>query len=90
MDSFTSLVDAQTVLLVGAIATALLLVLLLVRLLKVGARLLLGIAAIVLILQYGFGISPAQLWSEISSLPQELLRLIQGVDLTALSSPFAD
>jgi hypothetical protein len=68
-------IDSQTVLLVAAIAVAFLLLRLFLRIFNVGLGLILTIAAIALILQVGFGISPRELWSETTHLPQDLLRL---------------
>jgi hypothetical protein len=68
-------IDSQTVLLVAAIAVAFLLLRLFLRIFNVGLGLILTIAAIALILQVGFGISPRELWSETAHLPQDLLRL---------------
>ncbi|NJP12386.1 MAG: hypothetical protein HC866_25390 [Leptolyngbyaceae cyanobacterium RU_5_1] len=69
MDSVFSAVDSQVVLLVAAIAVAILCIRLLFRILNVGLGMILAIVAIVLVLQYSFGISPKQLWFEISHLP---------------------
>lgn len=78
MNSLFDGFDSQTVLLIAAIAVAFLLIRLLFRILNVSLGLILTIVAIVLVLQYLFGISPRQLWFEISHLPQDLARLIQG------------
>ena len=80
--------DSQTVLFVAAIAVSLLLVTLLFRILKAGLGLILMILAIVLILQYIFGISPQQLWSQIGNLPQDALQLFNTVDWNSLTSGF--
>lgn len=82
MDSLTGLIDSQLVLIGAAIAVALLSITLLFRVLKAGSGLILTILAIVLVLQYGFGISPGQLWGEISHLPQDIVRLVRSVDLS--------
>jgi hypothetical protein len=79
MDSVLKLVNSQVVLIVGAIAVALLLLRLLFQLLNVAWGTMLTIAAIVLVLQYGFGISPGQLWFEIGHLPQDLVRIAQSL-----------
>jgi hypothetical protein len=89
MDSLTGLIDSQIVLIGAAIAVALLSITLLVRILKAGLGLILAIVAIVLVLQYVFGISPGQLWSEIFNLPQDLARLVRSVDLDAITSVFS-
>ncbi|MEO8891537.1 MAG: hypothetical protein ABI417_08375 [Coleofasciculaceae cyanobacterium] len=70
--------DSQTVLLIGAIAVAFLLIRLFLRIFNVGLGLILSIIAIALILQYGFDISPRELWYEVSRLPQHLLRLTKN------------
>ena len=88
MDSFIGSVDSQTVLVVAAIAVSLLLVTLLVRILKAGSGLILTILAIMLVLQYVFGISPRQLWGEIGNLPQDAIQLVKNLDLNSLMSSF--
>ena len=88
MDSLIGSVDSQTVLLVAAIAVSLLLVTLLVRILKAGLGLILTILALVLVLQYVFGISPGQLWREIGNLPQDTMQLVKSLDLNSLMSSF--
>lgn len=72
------LLDSQTVLLIAAIAVAFLLIRLFLRIFSVGLGLILSIVAIALILQYGFDISPRELWYEVSRLPQYLLRLVKN------------
>jgi hypothetical protein len=52
---------------------------LLFRVLNVGLGTILTIVAIVLILQYGFGISPRELWFEIGQLPQEIMRFAKNL-----------
>lgn len=89
MNSFVEAVDPQTVLVIAAIAVALLLSTLLIRILKASVGLILTILAIVLVLQYLFGISPDQLWSEIANLPQAVTQLVKSFDLNALSSVFS-
>jgi hypothetical protein len=89
MDSLTELINSQIVLVGAAIVVALLSITLLFRILKAGSGLILTIVAIVLVLQYGFGISPGQLWSEIFNLPQDLARLLSSVNLDALTSVFS-
>lgn len=74
-------IDSQTVLLIGAIAVAFLLLKLLLRMFNMGLGLILTTVAIALVLQYGFGISPRELWFEVSHLPQDLLRLTKGLGL---------
>jgi hypothetical protein len=74
MDSLTELVDPQIVLVVGAIAVSLLLVRLLFQVFQASFGSMVAILALVLILYYVFGISPKQLWFEISHLPQDLAK----------------
>jgi hypothetical protein len=74
-----SVLDRSTVTMIAAIVVGILTVKLLVRLFSVGAGTLFTIIAIVLVLQYGFGISPRQLWVETSHLPQDLVRLAQSL-----------
>jgi hypothetical protein len=80
MNALTGAMDSQTVILIAAIAVAVLLIRLLFRVLNVGLGSIVAIAAIVLLLQYGFGISPKQLWYEIIHLPQYLARLLQSLN----------
>lgn len=90
MDSLIGSVDSQAVLVIAAIAMAILLGTLLVKILKASFRLILTILAIVLILQYGFGISPNQMWGEIGHLPQGAIQLIQSFDLNSVTSLFVN
>jgi hypothetical protein len=78
MESLFRSIDSQIVLTIAAIVVALLLVKLLFRALNFGLGTAIAIVAIVLILQYVFDISPRQLWFEISHLPRDIARLIQG------------
>ncbi len=71
-------VDSQVVLLVAAIAVVILGFRLISQVLRVGAGSILGLVAIVVGLQYLFGIAPKQLWFEISHLPQMAMRFLQG------------
>ncbi len=83
MDNLVNAIDTQTIVVIAAIAVAFLLVKLVFRILNAGIGLVLAIAAIVLALQYFLGISPRQLWFEISHLPQDILHwgqvLIQSI-----------
>jgi hypothetical protein len=88
MDSLIGSVDSQTVLVVAAITVSLLVATLLYRILKAGLGLILTILALVLVLQYAFGISPGQLWSEIRNLPQDALQLVNSLDWNSLMSSF--
>lgn len=78
MDSLLGAVDSQLVLFIAAIAVTVLLFRLVFRFLNVGLGSILTIVAIFLILQYVFGISPRELWFEISHLPQTFARLLNG------------
>lgn len=89
MDSFLNSVDSQSVLVIAAIAVAFLLARLLIAILRTSLGLIFSILAIVLVLQYGFGIGPHQLWREIGHLPQEAIQLVQNFDLNALTSWFS-
>lgn len=84
MNNLIALGDSQTILMIAAIVVSLLLLRLLFRVLNASAGLVLAIVAIVLGLQYLFGISPSQLWSEIVHLPQELIHLVENVQLPKL------
>ena len=86
MDSLIHSVDSQAVLVIAAIAVALLFGMLLIRIIK--ARLILTIAAIFLVLQYGFGITPTQLWGEVGHLPQDIVKWVNTIDLSPFISSF--
>ncbi len=90
MDSLIGSVDSQAVLVIAAIAVALLLGTLIVRILKASMGLILTIVAIVLVLKFGFGISPGQLWGEIGNLPQDIVQWAKSFDLNALMSVLAN
>lgn len=79
MDTLLEAVDPQLVLVIAAIAIAVLLFRLLLRVLNVGMGTILAIVTIGLVLQYFFGISPKQLLFEISHLPQDLMRLVKSL-----------
>ena len=79
MDSLFNAIDSQTISAIAAIAVALLILRLLIRVLNVGSGLILTIVAIVLVSQYFFGISPRHLWFEMSHLPQDLLRFAKSL-----------
>ncbi len=61
------------IILVAAIVVSILVFTALIRLVKTTFTTALAIAAIVLILQLGFGIGPTQLWQQIIHLPQTLM-----------------
>jgi hypothetical protein len=89
MDSLISSVDSQAVLVISAVAVALLLGTLLFRILVATWGLILAILAIGLVMQYGFGISPRQLWEAIGHLPQDVTQLVKSFDLNAFTSMFS-
>jgi hypothetical protein len=60
----------EIVLVIGAILVAWLVFTWLFKVIKVSLKTAFLIAAIVLILQFAFGISPQKLWEEILNLPQ--------------------
>lgn len=90
MDFLTSLADSQTVLVLAAITVLLLLTTLVIKILKANLGLILTLLVIMLGLQYCFGISPGQLWSEIGNLPQDMTQFVQNLDVNALISSFSN
>lgn len=78
MNSLLESIDPQIVLVVGAIAVSLLIVRLLLRVLDGGLGTILTIVAIVLVLQYGFGIGPKQLWFKVNHLPQDIVQFARS------------
>jgi hypothetical protein len=89
MDSLIGSVNSQTVLVIAAIVLLFLLLTLLIKILKANSGLILSILAIVLVLQYFFGIGPGQLWGEISNLPQDVIQLVESFDVNSLMSNFS-
>lgn len=79
MDSFVNSIDSQLVLLIAAIAVVVLTSRLLFRILAVGYGSLIGLVAIVVALQYLFGISPKQLWFEVAHLPQMAMKFFSSL-----------
>jgi len=77
MNGFSGLIDTQWLGIVGAIAIAALTLRLLLKLFNQEAKTILALVAIVLLWQFVFGISPRDLWFEISHLPQAIARLAQ-------------
>lgn len=86
MNDFLTAVDSHTVVLVAAIVVSLLFLKLIFKVLNASWGLILTLAAIVLVLQYAFGIAPNQLLAEISQLPQELIQLMQNLNLPELGT----
>lgn len=72
-------VDSQVVLLIAAIVVVVLASRLIFQVLRAGGGSILGLVAIVLGLQYLFGIAPKQLWFEVSHLPQMAMRFFQSL-----------
>lgn len=79
MDSVFSSVDSQLVLLIAAIAVVILVSQLFFRILSVGLVPLIGLVVIFVALQYLFGISPKQLWFEVSHLPQMAMKFFNSL-----------
>ncbi|MBE9110211.1 hypothetical protein IQ273_12395 [Nodosilinea sp. LEGE 07298] len=79
MDALFNSVDSQLVLLVAAIAVVVLVSQLFFRILSVGLVPLIGLVAIVVALQYLFGITPRQLWFEVSHLPQMAMKFFNSL-----------
>ncbi|PSR15859.1 hypothetical protein C8255_20865 [filamentous cyanobacterium CCP3] len=79
MDSLLNLADPQLVLLVAAIAVVVLLSQLFFRILSVGLVPLIGLGVIFAGLQYLFGITPKQLWFEVSHLPQMAMKFFNSL-----------
>ncbi len=79
MDSLFNSVDSQLVLLVAAIAVVVLVSQLFFRILSVGLVPLIGLVVIFVALQYLFGITPKQLWFEVSHLPQMAMKFFNSL-----------
>jgi len=77
MNLFSGSIDTQLIGIVGAITIAALALRLLFKLFNQEAKTILALVAIVLLWQFVFGISPQDLWFEISHLPQAIARLTQ-------------
>jgi hypothetical protein len=78
MENVLGSIDSQLVVLIAAVAVVILLFNLVAKVLRVGFVQLLVLGGIVLMLNYGFDISPRQLWFEVSHLPTTLMRLVQS------------
>ncbi|WP_088888966.1 hypothetical protein [Leptolyngbya ohadii] len=79
MDSLLDLLDSQTVVAIGAIVVSLLLLRLLLQVVQVGFGSIVSILIVGLVLYFVFGVSPRQLWYEISHLSQDLVRWAQSL-----------
>ena len=74
-----STLDLQTVLGLATIVGLVVIVRAVLRIFHVGLGLIMSVIAIALVLQYGFDLSPRELWYEFSYLPQKLTRLFQHI-----------
>ena len=79
MENLLNSIDSQRVLLVAAIVAVILAFNLLGKLLRQGFGQVIAIAAIMLVLNYAFDITPRQLWFEISHLPTIVMRFVQSL-----------
>ncbi|MEA5451960.1 hypothetical protein VB780_25510 [Leptolyngbya sp. CCNP1308] len=79
MDALFNSADSQLVLLIAAIAVLVLVSQLFFRILSVGLVPLIGLVVIFVALQYLFGISPKQLWFEVSHLPQMAMKFFNSL-----------
>ncbi|MGG6241165.1 hypothetical protein ACQ4N7_21280 [Nodosilinea sp. AN01ver1] len=79
MDSLLNSVDSQLVLLIAAIAVVVLVSQLFFRILSVGLVPLIGLVVIFVALQYLFGITPKQVWFEVSHLPQMAMKFFNSL-----------
>jgi hypothetical protein len=74
-----SVLDLQTVLGLATIVGLVVIVRSVLRIFNVGLGLIVSVLAIAIVLQYGFDLSPRDLWYEFSYLPQHLMRLVQHI-----------
>ncbi|MES1022147.1 hypothetical protein ABN584_04480 [Gloeocapsa sp. BRSZ] len=72
------LVPIDLIVLIAALVVAWLVFTALMRVVKTTLSTALTVAAIVLILQIGFGVQPQQLWQQIVQLPQIIRELLTG------------
>ncbi|AFZ30303.1 hypothetical protein Glo7428_1747 [Gloeocapsa sp. PCC 7428] len=72
------LVPIDLIVLIAALVVAWLVFTALMRVVKTTLSTALTVAAIVLILQIGFGVQPQQLWQQIVQLPQMIRELLTG------------
>jgi hypothetical protein len=73
-----SVLDLQTVLGLATIVGLVVMVRSVLRIFNIGWGLIVSVIAIAIVLQYGFDLSPRELWYEFSYLPQKLVRLIRN------------
>lgn len=78
-----SLLDYQTVLGLVTIVGSVILIHACLKIFNIGLGLIITAIAIVLLLQYGFDISPRELWHELGYLPQNLIRLVRNVGIVS-------
>jgi len=71
-------VPIDLIVLIAALVVAWLVFTALIRVVKTTLSTALTVAAIVLILQIGFGVQPQQLWQQIMQLPQMIRELLTG------------
>jgi hypothetical protein len=74
-----SVLDLQTVLGLATIVGLVVIVRSVLRIFNVGWGLFIAVIAVAIVLQYGFDLSPRELWYEFSHLPQHLMRLVQHI-----------
>ena len=77
MTLFSPAIDTQLVGIVGAIAVTALALRLSFKLFQQESKTVLALVIIILIYQFALGVSPQELWFEISHLPQAIARLRQ-------------
>jgi uncharacterized membrane protein (UPF0182 family) len=78
MENLLNSIDSQGILLAAAVVVAILSFSVIGKVLKVAFGQIMALAVIVLVLNYGLGISPRQLWFEVSHLPTTLMRFMQN------------
>jgi hypothetical protein len=71
------MIPFDLVLLIAAIVVSWLVFMALIKVVKTTVTTALAVAAIVLALQFLFGINPNQLWQEVTQLPQTIWQLFQ-------------
>ena len=79
MENLLNSIDSQWVLLAAAIAVVLLSFNVIGKVVRVAFGQIMALGVIVLVLNYGFGIGPRQLWFEVSHLPTILMRLMESL-----------
>ncbi|WP_310415396.1 hypothetical protein [Chamaesiphon sp. OTE_8_metabat_110] len=74
-----SILDLQTILGVATIVGLVVIVRSVLRIFNVSLGLVVSVIAIAIVLQYGFDLSPKDLWYEVSYLPQKLVRVVNHI-----------